>query len=345
MSNPLSIHNPSDSGGDSKGNTPSAEQQKQMEAAYSQMKRRMAMEKLSSSIKHKIMVMSGKGGVGKSTVSTGLALALAKQGNKVGIMDIDITGPNVPKMLGLENHRLHVDEGRIHPAKGPSDVKVISMAFLLEAEDTPVVWRGPIKLGAIQQFIGDVEWGSLDYLIIDFPPGTSDEPLTVAQSLQNIDGIVIVTTPQEIALLDSRKSINFAKSLKMNVLGIVENMSGYSINGTASDTDGNLLSNTVVKVNGPGGKVHEVITDDQGKWGVSLDIFKTGGGEKASQDYSVPFLGRIPFDPGIVRSGDDGVHRILAEPEGISAVAFSKVVQNLNEILNSNNDDSELEII
>ncbi|MAT49072.1 MAG: ATP-binding protein [Euryarchaeota archaeon] len=316
-----------------------------MEAAYSQMKRRMAMEKLSSSIKHKIMVMSGKGGVGKSTVSTGLALSLAKDGNKVGIMDIDITGPNVPKMLGLENHRLHVDEGRIHPAVGPEGIKVISMAFLLEAEDTPVVWRGPIKLGAIQQFIGDVEWGNLDYLIIDFPPGTSDEPLTVAQSLQNIDGIVIVTTPQEIALLDSRKSINFAKSLKMNVLGIVENMSGYTVNGTVSDADGNMLKNTTLKVNGPGGKVHEVITDDNGNWGVSLDIFKIGGGKKASQDYSVPFLGKIPFDPGIVRSGDDGVHRIVSEPEGISAIAFDGVVKKLREILTSGDSDTELEII
>jgi len=345
MSNPLSIHNPSDSDKGSKDNNPTAEQQKQMEAAYSQMKRRMAMEKLSSSIKHKIMVMSGKGGVGKSTVSTGLALSLAKDGNKVGIMDIDITGPNVPKMLGLENHRLHVDEGRIHPAVGPEGVKVISMAFLLEAEDTPVVWRGPIKLGAIQQFIGDVEWGNLDYLIIDFPPGTSDEPLTVAQSLQNIDGIVIVTTPQEIALLDSRKSINFAKSLKMNVLGIVENMSGYSVNGTVSDADGKMLKNTTLKVNGPGGKIHEVITDDDGNWNVSLDIFKVGGGEKASEDYSVPFLGKIPFDPGIVRSGDDGVHRIVAEPEGISAMAFDGVVKKLREILTSGDSDTELEII
>lgn len=345
MSNPLSIHNPSDSGGSPKDDNATAEQKKQMEAAYSQMKRRMAMEKLSSSIKHKIMVMSGKGGVGKSTVSTGLALALAKEGNKVGIMDIDITGPNVPKMLGLQDHRLHVDEGRIHPAIGPEGVKVISMAFLLEAEDTPVVWRGPIKLGAIQQFIGDVEWGSLDYLIIDFPPGTSDEPLTVAQSLQNIDGIVIVTTPQEIALLDSRKSINFAKSLKMKVLGIVENMSGYTVKGTALDNQGNTLKNMVLKVNGPGGKIHEVITGDDGKWDVSLDIFKTGGGQKASEDYSVPFLGKIPFDPGIVRSGDDGVHRIVAEPEGITAVAFEEVVTNLGEILDSGGSDSELEII
>ncbi len=345
MANPLSIHNPSDEGGESNDLSPSAQQQKQMEAAYSQMKRRMAMEKLSSSIKHKIMVMSGKGGVGKSTVSTGLALALAKEGNKVGILDIDITGPNVPKMLGLENQRLHVDEGRIHPAKGPANIKVISMAFLLEDEDTPVVWRGPIKLGAIQQFIGDVEWGSLDYLIIDFPPGTSDEPLTVAQSLQNIDGIVIVTTPQEIALLDSKKSINFAKSLKMEVLGIIENMSGYTIHGSCLNDDGSVLNNSIVKINGPGGKVYEAITDENGKWNVSLDIFKTGGGEKASIDYSIPFLGRIPFDPGIVRSGDDGVHRIVAEPEGISAIAFQEVIRKLKEKLNYDVSNSELEII
>ncbi len=345
MTNPLSIHSPSDSGEKPPEEKPTAEQQKQMEAAYGQMKRRMAMEKLSSSIKHKIMVMSGKGGVGKSTISTGLALSLAKEGNKVGIMDIDITGPNVPKMFGLQNHRLHVDEGRIHPAEGPFDVKVISMAFLLEEEDTPVVWRGPIKLGAIQQFIGDVEWGNLDYLVIDFPPGTSDEPLTVAQSLQNIDGIVIVTTPQEIALLDSRKSINFAKSLKMNVLGIVENMSGYTVKGTTSDADGNMLPNATVKVDGPGGKLHEVITDEEGNWQVSLDIFKTGGGEKASEDYSVPFLGKIPFDPGIVRSGDDGVHRILAEPEGITAIAFEEIIKQLKNQLVSNNTDSDLEIL
>ena len=345
MTNPISIYNPSGGKDDSDDMSPSAQQQKQMEAAYSQMKRKMAMEKLSSSIKHKIMVMSGKGGVGKSTVSTGLALALAKEGNKVGILDIDITGPNVPKMLGLEKQRLHVDEGRIHPAKGPSNIKVISMAFLLEDEDTPVVWRGPIKLGAIQQFIGDVEWGGLDYLIIDFPPGTSDEPLTVAQSLQNIDGIVIVTTPQEIALLDSKKSINFAKSLKMDVLGIVENMSGYTINGSCSNESGEILPNSVIKVDGPGGQVYEATTDSNGKWSVSLDIFKIGGGEKTSKDYSIPFLGKIPFDPGIVRSGDDGVHRIVSEPDGISAKAFSRVITKLKEELNQDGSNSDLEII
>ena len=186
---PVSIHNPNED--DSKEPIASPQQQKQMEQAYAQMKRKMSMQEIGRKIKHKIMVLSGKGGVGKSTVSTGLALSLAQQGNSVGILDIDITGPNVPKMMGLDGRRLHVEEGRIHPAQGHLGVKVISMAFLLEDEDTPVVWRGPIKLGAIQQFIGDVEWGELDYLIIDFPPGTSDEPLTVAQSLPDRDSTTL----------------------------------------------------------------------------------------------------------------------------------------------------------
>ena len=228
---PVSMHTPGNEPADEAPSAADPAQQKQMEQAYAQMKRKMSMAEIGRKIKHKIMVLSGKGGVGKSTVSTGLAVALAQQGHKVGILDIDITGPNVPKMMGLDGRKLHVEGGRIHPAQGHLGVKVISMAFLLEDEDTPVVWRGPIKLGAIQQFIGDVEWGELDYLIIDFPPGTSDEPLTVAQSLPDIDGMVIVTTPQDVALLDSRKSISFASSLKVPVLGVVENMSGYTIHG------------------------------------------------------------------------------------------------------------------
>ena len=183
----------------------SLEQKAQMEQAYQQMQRKLRRTKLDEDIKHKVMVLSGKGGVGKSTVATGLALCLARRGMRVGLMDIDITGPNVPKMLGIEAAELNVEDGQIHPAPGPHGLKVISMAFLLEDPDKPVIWRGPIKLGAIQQFIGDVAWGELDALIIDFPPGTSDEPLTVSQNLPGIDGVVIVTTPQEVALLDSRK--------------------------------------------------------------------------------------------------------------------------------------------
>jgi Mrp family chromosome partitioning ATPase len=311
--------------GASSGETPalaSPQEQKQMEQAYAQMKRKMSMAEIGKKIKHKVMVLSGKGGVGKSTVSTGLALALAQQGLKVGILDIDITGPNVPKMMGLDGRRLHVESGRIHPAQGHLGVKVISMAFLLDNEDTPVVWRGPIKLGAIQQFIGDVEWGDLDYLIIDFPPGTSDEPLTVAQSLPDIDGMVIVTTPQDVALLDSRKSITFSESLKVPVLGVVENMSGYTINGKAAP-------NSDVQIAGPAGKTLSTTTNEDGEFSITIDIFKEGGGKSTAEEFGVPFLGALPFDPGFVRGGDDGVHRIVSEPEGPSAIAFSAVVEAL----------------
>ncbi len=317
---------------------PSAEEQQKMEAAYNQMKRKMAIAEMGKAIKHKIMVLSGKGGVGKSTVATGLALSLAQQGLKVGLLDIDITGPNVPKMMGLEGRRLNVEGGRILPAQGHLGVKVISMAFLLEDEDTPVVWRGPIKLGAIQQFIGDVDWGNLDYLIIDFPPGTSDEPLTVAQNLPDIDGMVIVTTPQDVALLDSRKSITFANSLKVDVIGIIENMSGYAINGKAT-------AGANLEIAGPGGKTHKITADDNGEWSVTLDIFKSGGGEKTATEFDVPFLGKLPFDPGFVRGGDDGVHRIVSEPEGASSQAFSEVVSRIQNFVEKESSDSGLEII
>ena len=331
---PVSTHNPKAS---ESPDTPTAQQQKQMESAYANMRRKMAMQEIGKKIKHKIMVLSGKGGVGKSTVSTGLALSLAQQGHTVGILDIDITGPNVPKMMGLDGKRLHVEQGRIHPAQGHLGVKVISMAFLLEDEDTPVVWRGPIKLGAIQQFIGDVEWGQLDYLVIDFPPGTSDEPLTVAQSLPDIDGMVIVTTPQDVALLDSRKSINFSESLKVPVLGVVENMSGYTISGVTTP-------DSPVEVAGPGGKKHKTNSDKDGKFSVTLDIFKQGGGKSTAEEFDVPFLGELPFDPGFVRGGDDGVHRIVSEPDGASAVAFAKVVEAIKAQIGSSVDQG-LEIL
>jgi ATP-binding protein involved in chromosome partitioning len=332
---PVTINTPGEQAAPPSGPTP--QEQKQMEQAYAQMKRKMAMEEIGRKIKHKIMVLSGKGGVGKSTVSTGLALSLAQQGHSVGILDIDITGPNVPKMMGLDGRRLHVENKRIYPAEGHLGVKVISMAFLLEDEDTPVVWRGPIKLGAIQQFIGDVEWGELDFLVIDFPPGTSDEPLTVAQSLPDIDGMVIVTTPQQVALLDSRKSITFSESLKVPVLGIVENMSGFTIHGTTKP--GNA-----VEIAGPGGKTLSTTADDSGHFSVTLDIFKEGGGKATAEEFGVPFLGALPFDPGFVRGGDDGVHRIVSEPNGPSALAFAKVVEAIQNQL-SDGADAGLEII
>ena len=318
---PISHHS-GDDDKQSQDDDTSSEQRAQMEQAYQQMQRKLRITKLDEDIKHKIMVLSGKGGVGKSTVATGLALSLARRGMKVGLMDIDITGPNVPKMLGLDDAELNVEDGQIFPAVGPHGVRVISMAFLIEDPDKPVIWRGPIKLGAIQQFIGDVAWGELDALIVDFPPGTSDEPLTVSQNLPGIDGVVIVTTPQEVALLDSRKSINFAKTLSVPVLGVVENMSGYTIRGTAEP-------NSQVSVMGPNGTPIEANTGEDGNWSLTLDVFKSGGGASAATELQVPFLGALPFDPGIVRGGDDGVHRIVAEPDGDTAVAFDAIVDNV----------------
>jgi len=192
-------------------------------------------------------------------------------------------------------------------------------------------------LGAIQQFIGDVEWGELDYLIIDFPPGTSDEPLTVAQSLPDIDGMVIVTTPQQVALLDSRKSITFSESLKVPVLGIVENMSGFTVNGTT-------VPSSSVSIAAPGGKTLTTQADENGDFSVVLDIFKEGGGKATAEEFGVPFLGALPFDPGFVRGGDDGVHRIVSEPDGPSAVAFAKVVAAVQAQL-SDDADIGLEIV
>ena len=184
------------------------------------------MKKLSK-IKHTIIVMSGKGGVGKSTVSVNIAVGLALRGYEVGILDADIHGPNVPKMLKLEDMRLEADENGIYPAEVPPRIKVMSMAFLSQDKDTPIVWRGPMKMGALRQFIEDVYWGELDYLVVDLPPGTGDEPLTIAQLISNADGSVIVTTPQDVALLDSRKSVSFSNALELPVLGIVENMAGF----------------------------------------------------------------------------------------------------------------------
>ena len=318
---PISHHS-GDDDKQSQDDDTSSEQRAQMEQAYQQMQRKLRITKLDEEIKHKIMVLSGKGGVGKSTVATGLALSLARRGMKVGLMDIDITGPNVPKMLGLDDAELNVEDGQIFPAVGPHGVRDISMAFLIEDPDKPVIWRGPIKLGAIQQFIGDVAWGELDALIGDFPPGTSDEPLTVSQNLPGIDGVVIVTTPQEVALLDSRKSINFAKTLSVPVLGVVENMSGYTIRGTAEP-------NSQVSVMGPNGTPIEANTGEDGNWSLTLDVFKSGGGASAATELQVPFLGALPFDPGIVRGGDDGVHRIVAEPDGDTAAAFDAIVDNV----------------
>jgi Mrp family chromosome partitioning ATPase len=246
-------------------------------------------------IKHKIMVTSGKGGVGKSTVAVNIAMALSMRGYEVGLMDADIHGPNIPKMLHIEDAILTGDEEGLMPILVPPHLRVMSMAFLIKDADNPVIWRGPMKIGAIRQFIADVRWGDLDYLVVDLPPGTGDEPLTVAQLMPDADGAVVVTTPQDVALLNSRKSVGFAKQLKLPVIGIVENMSG-------------------------------LICPHCGK---EIDLFKKGGGEKAAKELRVPFLGRIPLDPKVVASSDDGMPIVLADTDSPAAKAFDGLVDNI----------------
>jgi Mrp family chromosome partitioning ATPase len=246
-------------------------------------------------IKHKIMVTSGKGGVGKSTVAVNIAMALSMRGYEVGLMDADIHGPNIPKMLHIEDAILGGDEEGLMPILVPPHLRVMSMAFLIKDADNPVIWRGPMKMGAIRQFIADVRWGDLDYLVVDLPPGTGDEPLTVAQLMPDADGAVVVTTPQDVALLNSRKSVGFARQLKLPVIGIVENMSG-------------------------------LICPHCGK---EIDLFKKGGGEKAAKELKVPFLGRIPLDPKVVTSSDDGMPIVLADTDSPAAKAFDGLVDNI----------------
>jgi len=250
-------------------------------------------------IKHKLIVLSGKGGVGKSTVSANLAYALSAKGYSVGLLDCDLHGPTIPKMLGVENKRpLSSDKG-INPVSVNPKLKVMSTAFLLSEKDTPVIWRGPLKMGVIKQFIGEVNWGNLDYLIIDLPPGTGDEPLSVSQLIPNSDGGIIVTTPQDVALVSVRKSINFVKKMNFPVIGIIENMSGFTCPHCNE----------------------------------SIDIFKTGGGLKASEDFKVPFLGKVPIDPSIVQAGDFGEPYLIKNASTKAGKEFEKIVKRIEQIV------------
>jgi len=258
-------------------------------------------------IKHRIAVMSGKGGVGKTTVAVNLSVTLAKQGLRVGLMDVDIHGPNVPKMLGIESKKLEGSEaGGINPIEFLPNFKVVSMAFLLQDKDLPVVWRGPLKHSLIQQFVKDVNWGELDYLIIDLPPGTGDEPLSVAQVISDMDGSIIVTTPQDVALLDSRKSVTFSRQLKLPVVGIIENMGGLICPHC----------------------------------GAEIDLFKIGGGEKAAKELGIPFLGRIPIDPEIVQDSDRGVPFVLSHPDSKAAKAFKEAVEKIQVFIEEAKENS-----
>jgi ATP-binding protein involved in chromosome partitioning len=249
-------------------------------------------------VKHKIVVLSGKGGVGKSTVTANLAVALAVKGHvgRVGVLDADITGPTIPKMLGVRGGKLGVSPLGLFPALAPLSMKVVSMDFLLPSDEIPVIWRGPLKSVAIKQFLGEVIWGDLDFLLVDLPPGTGDEALTIMQSIPNIRGVVIVTIPCEVSQVVVMKAVTFARELNAPVLGVIENMSGFVCP----------------------------------KCGTESSIFKTGGGQKIAEEMGIPFLGRIPLDPRICDGSDKGTPFIVEHSDSPAAKAFMEIVEKIN---------------
>jgi len=248
-------------------------------------------------IKHKIAVISGKGGVGKTLVTVNLATALAKSGKKVGVFDADLTGPCVPKMLGLKGSKLEAGPAGIGPAEGPLGIKAVSMDFLLPSDESPVIWRGPLKMGAIRQFLGEVAWGELDYLLVDLPPGTGDESLSILQLLPEMDGVVIVTIPSEVSQGVVKKAVTFARQMNVPVFGIVENMAG-------------------------------MICPHCGEM---IEVFSKGGGAKVSDEMNVDLLGSIPMDPRIAADSDSGNPFVVSHPESPAAKVFSNIVAEIQK--------------
>jgi ATP-binding protein involved in chromosome partitioning len=277
--------------------TDSSAKNKRPGETMEQWKERQAIIQKMHRIKHKILVMSGKGGVGKSTVAANLSFELSQRGYKVGLMDVDIHGPNIPKMLGVETSRVGGTEDMLIPVQYSPNLKLISIGFFLRKESDAVIWRGPLKMRLISQFLKDVDWGELDYLIIDAPPGTGDEPLSVCQLIEDADGALIVTTPQDVSIIDIVKSITFCHQVNMPVIGVVENMSGF-------------------------------VCPHCGK---TTNIFKSGGGKKVAQEAKVPFLGSIPFEPSVVEAGDEGIPLRQKKPGSEAAKAFGKIVDLIIE--------------
>lgn len=276
-----------------KNPTETAQQAKKMEQEQKDLDESL------KKIKNTIIVLSGKGGVGKSTVAANLAVSLSKKGYKTGLMDIDIHGPSIPTLLGIEDKKITNAGIKLEPIQYDKTLKVISVGFLLEDGKDPVIWRGPLKYGIIKQFIKDVHWGELDYLVVDSPPGTGDEPLSICQLIENATGAVVVTTPQDVALLDVKKSITFCEKLNMPILGVVENMSGFTCPHC----------------------------------GESADIFKSGGGAKMSEEMNVPFIGSLPIDPRITLGGDSGNPVVAENDKSFSQLqtAFSSIIEKILE--------------
>ena len=252
-------------------------------------------QKVKMDVRHVILVLSGKGGVGKSTVSVNLAYALSNRGSRVGLLDLDMHGPNIPKMLGIEDQKFAMSENKIEPVHVTGKLSVVSIAFVLPDTSTPLIWRGPMKMAAIQQFLEEVNWGPLDYLVVDLPPGTGDEALTIAQLAPNVRGAVIVTTPQDVATLDARKSVKFIEKLGIPVLGIIENMSGMVCPHCNQE----------------------------------IDLFGKGGGKKIAEELKVPYLGSIPIDIEMRKAGDEGRPFIIRRGDSRTWASVDAIMEAL----------------
>ncbi|MFO8032692.1 MAG: iron-sulfur cluster carrier protein MrpORP [Desulfohalobiaceae bacterium] len=250
-------------------------------------------------IKNKLVILSGKGGVGKSSVAANLAVGLALSGYKVGLMDVDVHGPSIPRLLNLGEAKIQSAEQKLLPVRWNENLSVISLGFFLPSKEDAVIWRGPIKMGLIRQFLEDVDWGDLDYLLIDCPPGTGDEPISVLQLLGGQAKAIVVTSPQVLAIDDVRRSIHFCRQTGNPVLGIVENMSGFVCPHCRQE----------------------------------VNIFNSGGGEVLAQEMNVPFLGRIPLDPGMVSAADEGSPYLQSHVDDPAALAMERILEPIRELV------------
>ncbi|MFW6189456.1 MAG: P-loop NTPase [Planctomycetota bacterium] len=285
---------------------PEVDGQARQEAAKRRQEQQKRLKRRMGRIRHKVVVLSGKGGVGKSTVAANMAVALAEEGFAVGLLDADIHGPSAPTILDMLSEPVYSDGEALQPPRTRGGVRVMSMAFLLQGREEAVIWRGPMKMNALSQLLADVEWGDLDFLVLDLPPGTGDEPLSVCQLLPEADGGVVVTTPQEMSLSNVRRCIDFCRQLNLPVLGVLENMSGF------------VCPNC----------------------GEQVDIFGCGGGRRMAERMEVPFIGAVPTDPAIVKACDAGRPFVTEYPDSSASRAFREALEPIVEIGREGLDES-----
>ena len=261
---------------------------------------RWLVNKRMNEIKHKLIVGSNKGGVGKSTVTTNLAIALQESGYSVGLADADLHGPNIPKLLQAENVRLKSTDVGIDPYETSNGLKVASLGFLIEDPNMHIAWRDAVKYDFIIELLGNINWGPLDYLLFDLPPGTGNEQITIIDFIGEVDGAVVVTTPQDLAILDARKMISFSRDSNVPIVGVIENMSTMSCPHCEKD----------------------------------IDVFKKGGGQKLAEELVLPYLGSIPLDGDIVANSDSGQPVVLSRPDSVASKAFMALAENCHKFLN-----------